>query len=176
VLGVNLWGVIHGIRAFLPVLAAQGEGHIVNTASMAGLIPGAGPIYDASKHAVVAISEDLYQAMKAAGAPVGVSVLCPGWVRTSLVDAGRNWPASLGEMPAHPAGSTAIRQVFRSWVEQGMPPAAVADLVADAVTAGRFWVLTHPEDTQRALARWQSIAEGVNPPVIDWSQLAAETT
>src|SRR5215472_7767421 len=92
VLGVNLWGVIHGIRAFLPVLAAQGEGHIVNTASMAGLIPGL-PIYDASKHAVVAISEDLYQAMKLAGLPVGVSVLCPGRVRTGLSDAGRNWPA-----------------------------------------------------------------------------------
>src|SRR5215467_13893309 len=86
-LGVNLWGVVHGIRAFLPVLAAQGEGHIVNTASVAGLIPGVDPIYDATKHAVVAISENLYQAMKLAGLPVGVSVLCPGFVRTGLMDA-----------------------------------------------------------------------------------------
>jgi len=175
VLGVNLWGVIHGIRAFLPVLAAQGEGHIVNTASMAGLIPGL-PIYDASKHAVVAISEDLYQAMKLAGLPVGVSVLCPGWVRTSLVDAARNWPASLGEMPADPEWVGPIRQQVRNWLDQGMPPAAVADLVADAITADKFWVLTHPEDTQRALARWQSIAEGVNPQVPDLSQLTAEAT
>jgi NAD(P)-dependent dehydrogenase (short-subunit alcohol dehydrogenase family) len=175
VLGVNLWGVIHGIRAFLPVLAAQGEGHVVNTASMAGLIPGL-PIYDASKHAVVAISEDLYQAMKLAGLPVGVSVLCPGWVRTSLVDAARNWPASLGEMPADPEWVEPIRQQVRNWLEQGMPPAAVADLVADAITADKFWVLTHPEDTQRALARWQSIAEGVNPQVPDLSQLTAEAT
>src|SRR5215469_1711980 len=67
VLGVNLWGVIHGIRAFLPVLTAQGEGHIVNTASIAGLIPEAGAAYDASKHAVVAISEDLYQGIKLVG-------------------------------------------------------------------------------------------------------------
>jgi len=71
VLGVNLWGVIHGIRAFLPPLAAQGEGHIVNTASVAGLIPGIGPVYDAAKHAVVAISEDLYQAMNVAMLPIG---------------------------------------------------------------------------------------------------------
>ena len=93
VLGVNLWGVIHGIRAFLPLLAVQGEGHIVNTASIAGLLPGFQPSYDAAKHAVVAISEDLYRAMNTAAVPVGVSVLCPGWVRTSILDAGRNWPA-----------------------------------------------------------------------------------
>jgi NAD(P)-dependent dehydrogenase (short-subunit alcohol dehydrogenase family) len=176
VLGVNLWGVIHGIRAFLPVLAAQGEGHLVNTASMAGLIPGSGPIYDASKHAVVAISENLYQAMKVAGLPVGVSVLCPGWVRTGIVDGARNWPASLGEMPADPEWAEPIRRQFRRWIDQGMPPAAVADLVADAITAGQFWVLTHPGFTERALARWQSIAEGVNPQVPDLSQLTAEAT
>jgi NAD(P)-dependent dehydrogenase (short-subunit alcohol dehydrogenase family) len=176
VFGVNLWGVIYGIRAFLPVLAAQGEGHIVNTASVAGLIPGAGPIYDATKHAVVAISENLYQAMKRAGLPVGVSVLCPGFVRTGILDAGRNWPAILGELPADAAGFENIRQLFRSGVEQGMPPSAVADLVANAITAGRFWVLTHPEHTQRALARWQSIAEGVNPQVLDSSHLTADTT
>ena len=78
VLGVNLWGVIHGIRAFLPLLATQRESYIVNTASAAGLIPATQPPYDAAKHAVVAISEDLYRAMKVAGLPVGVSVLCPG--------------------------------------------------------------------------------------------------
>ena len=77
VLGVNLWGVIHGIRAFLPLLAAQGEGHIVNTASVAGLIPGIGPVYDAAKHAVVAISEDLYRAMNVAASHRG-QCLVPG--------------------------------------------------------------------------------------------------
>ena len=92
VLGVNLWGVIHGVRAFLPVLAAQGEGHIVNTASIAGLLPGFGAAYDATKHAVVALTEDLYLAMQQSGLPIGVSVLCPGWVRTNILDAERNWP------------------------------------------------------------------------------------
>ena len=96
-MGVNFWGVVHGCRAFLPHLI--GGGHIVNTASIAGLAPGFGPSYDASKHAVVAISEDLYHAMQVAGLPVGVSVLCPGWVRTQIVDADRNWPSELGPRP-----------------------------------------------------------------------------
>jgi len=163
VLGVNLWGVIHGIRAFLPLLAAQGEGHIVNTASMAGLMPEAGPSYDAAKHAVVAISEDLYQAMNVARLPIGVSVLCPGWVRTRGLQADRNWPQSLGEVPPRAAAAEVILPHVQRAIDQGMAPAAVADLVADAIAANRFWVFTHPRATQRALDRWQRIAEGRNP-------------
>jgi NAD(P)-dependent dehydrogenase (short-subunit alcohol dehydrogenase family) len=162
VLGVNLWGVIHGIRAFLPVLAAQGEGHIVNTASMAGLIPGI-PIYDATKHAVVAISEDLYRAMSVAMLPIGVSVLCPGWVRTSIHQADRNWPESLGEVPPPAVTAEVLRPYAQRAVDEGMAPAAVADLVADAIAANRFWVFTDPRMTQIALDRWQRIAEGHNP-------------
>ena len=163
VLGVNLWGVIHGIRAFLPVLAAQGEGHIVNTASVAGLVPGIGPSYDATKHAVVAISEDLYQAMNVAMLPVGVSVLCPGWVRTSIAQADRNWSQSLGEVPARAATAEVTEPHVQRAIDEGMAPAAVADLVADAITANRFWVFTDPHFTQMALDRWQRIAEGHNP-------------
>ncbi len=180
VLGVNLWGVIHGIRAFLPLLAMQGEGHIVNTASVAGLLPGFGPSYDAGKHAVVAISEDLYQAMKVAGLPVGVSVLCPGWVRTSLVDAARNWPDGLGEVPEPALTSQVTASHVRRVIDEGIEPAAVADIVADAVTAERFWVFTDPEFTDIAVRRWQRIAEGDNPwmdmdvPGLPVKQLVAE--
>jgi NAD(P)-dependent dehydrogenase (short-subunit alcohol dehydrogenase family) len=163
VLGVNLWGVIHGIRAFLPLLALQGEGHIVNTASVAGLIPGFAPSYDASKHAVVAISEDLFTAMKVAGLPVGVSVLCPGWVRTSIAQADRNWPEKLGEVPPWAATAEVTEPHLHRAIDEGMAPAAVADLVADAITANRFWVFTDPRFTQIALDRWQRIAEGHNP-------------
>jgi hypothetical protein len=165
VLGVNLWGVIHGIRAFLPVLAAQSEGHIVNTASVAGLVPGIGPSYDAAKHAVVAISEDLYQAMNVAMLPIGVSVLCPGWVRTSVVQADRNWPQSLGELPARAATAEVTEPHVQRAVDEGMAPAAVADLVVDAIAANRFWVFTDPHFTQMALGRWQRIAEGRNPQI-----------
>jgi len=96
VIDVNLWGVIHGVRAFLPHLLAGGRGHIVNTASMAGLVPGFNPMYDATKHAVVALTEDLYHSARDLGWPIGVSVLCPGWVRTNIVDAERNRPAAEG--------------------------------------------------------------------------------
>jgi NAD(P)-dependent dehydrogenase (short-subunit alcohol dehydrogenase family) len=163
VLGVNLWGVIHGIRAFLPLLAAQGEGHIVNTASVLGLIPGTSPSYDATKHAVVAISEDLYRAMKVAGLPVGVSVLCPGWVRTGIADADRNWPDGLGEVPPPAVTAEVTVPHVRRAIDEGMAPAAVADLVADAVVAGRFWVLTDPQFTEILLRRWQGIAGGRDP-------------
>jgi len=163
VLGVNLWGVIHGIRAFLPVLAAQSEGHIVNTASIAGLIPGTGPIYDATKHGVVAISEDLYRAMNVARLPVGVSVLCPGWVCTSIMQADRNWPQSLGAVPPRAATAEVTVPHVQRAVDEGMAPADVADLVADAIAANRFWVFTDPRLTQVALDRWQRVAEGHNP-------------
>jgi len=165
VLGVNLWGVIHGLRAFLPVLAGQGCGHIVNTASVAGLIPGAGPPYGATKHAMVAISEDLFTAMQVARLPIGVSVLCPGWVRTSIVQADRYWPASLGEAPPPAATAEVTTAHLQRAVEGGMVPADVADLVADAIAADRFWVFTDPQLTQVALRRWQRIAEGHNPEV-----------
>jgi len=163
VLGVNLWGVIHGIRAFLPLLAAQRDSHIVNTASAAGLIPATSPSYDATKHAVVAISEDLYRAMKIAGLGVGVSVLCPGWVRTSIYQAKRNWPESLGEVPPPAMTAGVIAPHVQRAIDEGMAPAAVAGLVADAVAADRFWVFTDPYFTQRALDRWQRIAAGHNP-------------
>jgi len=163
VIGVNLWGVIHGVRAFLPHLALGGRGHIVNTASMAGLIPALNPIYDATKHAVVAISENLFHDMQAASLPVGVSVLCPGWVRTAFVDADRNWPVGRGEPPPTAAGLAAIDPHLRRANDEGMTPAAVADLVATCIEEERFWVLTHPDWMDMATKRWDSIGEGVNP-------------
>jgi NAD(P)-dependent dehydrogenase (short-subunit alcohol dehydrogenase family) len=163
VLGVNLWGVIHGIRAFLPLLAAQRESHIVNTASAAGLIPATSPSYDAAKHAVVAISEGLYRAMKVVGLPVGVSVACPGWVRTHIYQAKRTWPESLGEVPPPAMTAGIVSPYVQRAIDEGIAPSAVADLVADAIAADRFWVFTDPQFTRVALNRWHDIAEGRNP-------------
>jgi NAD(P)-dependent dehydrogenase (short-subunit alcohol dehydrogenase family) len=163
VIGVNLWGVIHGVRAFLPAMLAQGEGHIVNTASIAGLWPGFVADYDATKHAVVALTEHLYRTVKSLEVPIGVSVLCPGWVRTAIVDAERNWPARLGEKP-DPSPDAALRRPHLNRViDGGMPPADVAELVAGAVEAERFWIFTAPEFMDLAVRRWQAIAEGQNP-------------
>jgi NAD(P)-dependent dehydrogenase (short-subunit alcohol dehydrogenase family) len=127
VLGVNLWGVVHGIREFLPILVRQGEGHIVNTASIAGLNPGSGPIYAASKHAVVALSEELFKLTQMAGRPVGVSVLCPGFVRTAILDSERNWPARLGERPPHSTSWEVLRPYYENALRDGMPAAELTE-------------------------------------------------
>jgi len=163
VLGVNLWGVIYGTRTFLPILLGQGGAHIVNTASINGLMPGSGPIYDAGKHGVVALTEDLFTLTRTYGLPVGVSVLCPGWVRTGIADASRNWPARLGEAPPAVRGAEVVTPLVKKALDEGMSPAAVADLVADAITTGRFWILPHPEFVELAARRWRRIADGEDP-------------
>jgi NAD(P)-dependent dehydrogenase (short-subunit alcohol dehydrogenase family) len=161
VLGVNLWGVIHGCRTFLPHLA--GGGHIVNTASVAGLMPGFGPSYDASKHAVVALTEDLFNTVKVAGLPIGVSVLCPGWVNTKIIDADRNWPAHLGPKPDDdPINGVMVNHARRA-VAEGVTPASIADAVADAVIANRFWIIPQQEFLDLVVERWDTIAERLDP-------------
>jgi NAD(P)-dependent dehydrogenase (short-subunit alcohol dehydrogenase family) len=162
VLGVNLYGVIHGVRAFLPHLFAAGGGHIVNTASIAGLLPGFSPPYDASKHAVVGMTEALYHQMQLAGGVVGVSCLCPGWVRTSILDADRNFPADLGTIEQSPVYAVVRHHVDRA-IAEGATPAAVADLVAQAVQENRFWVFPQRDFLELAIRRWETIGEGVNP-------------
>jgi NAD(P)-dependent dehydrogenase (short-subunit alcohol dehydrogenase family) len=161
VMGVNFWGVVHGCRAFLPHLV--GGGHVVNTASIAGLMTGFTPPYDASKHAVVALSEDLFNTVRVVGLPVGVSVLCPGWVRTSIVDADRNWPSELGHKPDNDPGTAILTQHAQRAIEEGSNPAFVADAVVDAVVADRFWVIPHQEFLDIAANRWETIIERADP-------------
>ncbi|MEQ8435961.1 MAG: SDR family NAD(P)-dependent oxidoreductase [Ilumatobacter fluminis] len=163
VMGVNFWGVVHGIRAFLPHLVMSGGGHIVNTASMAGLYPGLAGPYDASKHAVVAVSENLYNSMQAAQMPVGVSCLCPGWVKTGIVDSDRNWPAELGELPPRDIAQEIQIGHVRRAIDEGMQPSAVASLVLDAVRDDRYWVIPHGDWLEIALERWHRVAERQNP-------------
>jgi NAD(P)-dependent dehydrogenase (short-subunit alcohol dehydrogenase family) len=162
-MGVNFWGVVHGVRAFLPRLIVSGGGHIVNTASMAGLYPGFAPPYDASKHAVVAITEGLYNSMQSAGMPIGVSCLCPGWVKTGLMESERNWPSELGDLPESTPGSEITSNYVKRAIDEGMQPGAVADLVVDAVRSGRYWVFPHPDWIEIAVERFCSIGEQLNP-------------
>ena len=161
VMGVNFWGVVHGCRAFLPHLV--GGGHLVNTASIAGLMPGFAPSYDASKHAVVAMSESLYHTVQLAGLPIGVSVLCPGWVRTNILEADRNWPTELGEKPPDDPANAPVREHINRALAEGRTPASVADAVAEAIEAGRFWVIPHQDFLDLAVARWDTIAERADP-------------
>ncbi len=177
VLGVNLWGVIHGIRSFVPILVQQDAAHIVNTASVAGLVaaPMMGP-YNASKHAVVALSETLHHEFAIVGTAARVSVLCPGWVRTNIATSERNRPAPAGAGSASDAGDVVGmdaeqqtelgRQVLAGMIANGMQPDDVAAQVVDAIRAERFWVLTHDGDDSwmRAVdSRLQSAVDRTNP-------------
>jgi NAD(P)-dependent dehydrogenase (short-subunit alcohol dehydrogenase family) len=142
-LDINLMGVVHGIRSFVPrMLAAKTEGHIVNTASVAGLLSLHGSaVYCATKHAVVTLSECLYQDLRVAGANIGVSVLCPAFVKTGIADSERNRPKELAATNPHAAHYVAG---IRKALEHGKLSAAdVAGITLEAVTAGRFYVLPH---------------------------------
>lgn len=164
VMGVNLHGVIYGTRVFVPVMIEQGgPGHVVNTASMAGLIQGGG-IYGVTKHAVVAFSESLWSQLKTRGLPIGASVLCPGWVRTRIMESERNRP----EAPRPDAGARAaefemIRKVMTGLVEGGMDPLEVGRLVARSVQDERFYILTHPSWGNMIRHRAETIVAGGDP-------------
>jgi NAD(P)-dependent dehydrogenase (short-subunit alcohol dehydrogenase family) len=171
VIGVNMWGVVHGIRTFVPLLLQQGEGHVVNTASVAGLVaaPFMGP-YNASKHAVVGMSETLHHELAFMGSPIKVSVVCPGWVNTRIADADRNRPAHL--TPAEEAAqggaqASTMRDMLQSMLENGMAPDEVAGKVVDAIRNEKFWVLTHDDESdmwvQAVNRRVDSLQHRTNP-------------
>jgi NAD(P)-dependent dehydrogenase (short-subunit alcohol dehydrogenase family) len=162
IIGVNLLGVVHGIATFVPLLMEQGEGHVVNTASIAGLTTTAflGP-YHATKFAVVAMSEVLYKDLQVAGSPVGVSVLCPGFVRTRIAESDRNRPAWAPGREVE--GAEQLRGVIQGMVDGGIPPATVAERVIDAVKTDTFYILTHPELTEAITIRCDDIVQG-RPP------------
>lgn len=166
VLGVNLYGVIHGIRSFVPRIIDSGGGHIVNTASMAGLTsaPGMGP-YNVSKHAVVTLSETLALELAMTHPEVGVTVLCPGWVRTRINRSERNRPVDASRSGSEPddAAVPALRSMIDDLIETGLEPADVADLVVEAVRTSRFSVLTHPEWIGMVRDRTERLLSGETP-------------
>jgi len=166
VLGVNMWGVIHGVRVFTPIMLKQGsEGHIVNTASVAGLIspPGMG-IYCVSKHAVVTLTECLHHDLAQQTDKVKCSVLCPAYVPTGIADSGRNRPAELSETRHKTAADLALDASLKKAVQSGKLSAAdVAQKVFEAVREGRFYILTHPKIKPSIQWRMEDILQERNP-------------
>lgn len=149
VIDVDLYGVIYGLNAFLPVFLEQNEGHVVNTASLAGLggAPGMGP-YCAAKFAVVGLSESLFQELLLTNSNVGVSVLCPGFVKTRIHESSRNMPNELVSYNESPAAQF-IAGAATQAVNAGIDAADVATLVEDAVTYNKFWILPHERSALR---------------------------
>jgi NAD(P)-dependent dehydrogenase (short-subunit alcohol dehydrogenase family) len=167
ILGVNLMGIVHGIRSFLPIMIAQDtEAHIVNTASLAGLIP-AGTLYGTSKFAVVGLSENVYLELQRGGFKPRMSVLCPSFVDTNIMNSNRNRPAEFAiETPAQPGPvALAIREWVSEQCKNGLSPRAVGEQVLVAIREERFYILTHPEYNPVIEQRMKDILSGANPTV-----------
>ena len=165
-LGVNLWGVIHGVRAFTPLLLAQDEGHIVNTASVAGLInPPGSAMYNVTKHAVVALTETLFHDLAGRNSKVGCSVLCPAYVPTGIADSERSRPAALANPGATKSAEQQAREdMLKKAVRSGRLSADdIGAAVLAAVKEERFYILTHPRIKGAIQARMEDILEGRSP-------------
>jgi NAD(P)-dependent dehydrogenase (short-subunit alcohol dehydrogenase family) len=169
VLGVNLWSVIHGLRLFIPQMLKQGdECHIVNTASMAGLTSN--PFmatYNVTKHAVVTLSETVFQELQFAKANIGVSVLCPAWVKTGIAESERNRPTDLtnpGAASAKPDPiSVLLEQQVKALIAGGLEPAQIGQAVFDAVKNRTFYILTHEDTIPAVQRRCDEIVNRKNP-------------
>ena len=161
VLGVNLHGVINGIASFVPKMLAAGEhGHIVNTASIGGLIAGlALPAYSVSKHAVVALSECLYNDLARERTEIGVSVLCPGWINTDIGDSDRN----RDDKPQLTPELLRSRNAFKQSISGGLDPTTVGAIVLEGIFNKRFYLYTHPEWNYAIEDRFKSILAGDKP-------------
>jgi len=171
-LGVNVWGVVHGIRTFVPLLLEEEEGHVVNTASMAAVttIPFAG-IYHMTKHAVLALSECLYHELRARGARVGVSVVCPEMVATRIDTAERNRPERLrGTAGATPESELVTRSIADA-VKRGIAPEQIAERTLRAIREDRFYVLSDDSWRELANGRCEDVRLARNPtlrvPTVD---------
>lgn len=161
IVDVNLMGVVNGIRAFAPRLVEQDEGHIVNTASAAGLVTG--PLmspYYATKHAVVALTESLHLDLGQAKSQVRASVLCPEWVRTGISGSERNRPEDVSPSPVAAEGEASLMSPL---VESGLEPEEVASTTLDGIRKGRFWIFTHSSTLPSARKRWQAIEADDEP-------------
>ena len=167
VLGVNLYGVVHGLRSFVPRIIESGGGHVVNIASMAGLTSNPGmAVYNVTKHSVVTLSETLALDLSLTHPEVGVTVVCPGWVRTQINRSERNRPERAGSaLDVEPATELQcdLRSIVDGLIESGLEPDDVADMILDAVRTGRFTVLTHPEWQAMVTRRVEGLLAGEQP-------------
>ena len=167
ILGVNLMGVIHGVRTFLPILINQGVGgHIVNTASLAGLVSGENTPYAVTKFGVVALSEGVYLELKRGSYGPSISVLCPGFVDTNILSSARNRPAELADTTETGPVGDVVRQWMAEQLKQGLSARQVGNQVLAAIREDRFYILTHPDWNPMIERRLQNILAGENPQLL----------
>ena len=168
VMGVNFWGVLYGLQVFVPHMLEHGEeGHIVNTASLAGLMPGGGA-YSVSKHAVLTMTEGLYQQFQAMGANLSASVLCPGFVNTNIAHADRNRPEEYGGTTERSAEQ---EQAIALLLGGGMDPDQVADIVFDSIVEQRCYILPHPAWDDVVRGRVEHVLAREAPISVDMEEM-----
>ena len=166
VIGVNLWGVIHGIRTFVPIMLKQNRpAHIVNTASIAGLMKGhhSAP-YITTKHAVVALTEQLAVDFERLKAPIGASALCPSWVNTRINESGRNRPTNLRNATEIPPTPEMLKrwEQMQAFIKQATPPAVIADAVfEEGIRQGKLYIIPHKETAQVIKNRFDGIMKDI---------------
>ena len=167
VLGVDLWGVIHGVRVFTPIMLRQNSpSHIINTASVAGMLSTQGmAAYNVAKHGVVTLSETLYHDLKRRAATIDVSVLCPAWVNTAIWDSARNRPEDLQNSVERKAGDDIkLEESARHAIQSGKVTAPmVAEIVFAAIEANQFYILTHPKIKKWVGLRVEDILQDRQP-------------
>jgi NAD(P)-dependent dehydrogenase (short-subunit alcohol dehydrogenase family) len=157
VMGVNFYGVLYGIRAFVPHMLEHGEpSQIVNTASLAALLPGGGT-YGVSKHGVLALTEGLQRDFADRGANINASVLCPGFVDTNIHAAERNRPEDMAAGDATPEQDAMVAALMQDMLTKGKPPAEIAETVFRSIAEGRFYILPHPAWDEFVLGRTQQV-------------------
>ena len=171
--GVNMMGVVHGLRSFIPrMLAGRQEGHVVNTASIAGLISGAAtPVYSAAKHAVVRISEALYASLAEMKAPIGVTCLCPGIVQTRIYDSERNRPQDLVPASGIALEKKELHEAIVKLRPGGLTAEGVAEMVHAAVTANQLYLLTSDAFDEAVRDRSECVLARRNPVFPDLLKL-----
>jgi NAD(P)-dependent dehydrogenase (short-subunit alcohol dehydrogenase family) len=170
VIDVNLWGLINGVRAFVPGLVAQGEGHVLVTASIGGLIGSPGmAAYSASKHAAIGLAESLREDLRLAGSAVGVTALCPGFTRTRMNDSARSWPEHLGAPPEDglASGHPQLRDAFLARMDDAADPAEVASAALQAVRANLFWAVTDDGIGPRLSEHLAPVLRGQSAEAVD---------
>jgi NAD(P)-dependent dehydrogenase (short-subunit alcohol dehydrogenase family) len=169
VMGVNFWGVLYGLQVFVPHMLAHGEeGHIVSTASLAGLMPGGGP-YSVSKHGVLALSEGLHRDLKLRGSKIGASVLCPGFVNTNIFDSERNRPKELAQhvAPSEPG----MLDAARAMLAQGKQPPEIAEIVFRSISNDEFYILPHPAWDSIVRSRVDHVIGRKAPVTLDFEDM-----
>lgn len=172
--GVNFNGVLYGLQAFVPHMLEHDErGHIVNTASLAAVLPGGGT-YGVSKHGVLVLTETLYNDLKARGAAISASVLCPGFVNTQIHDAERNRPSELRNQASE--GASEMVAAARAMLEQGKPPAEIANVVAQSIEEDRLYILPHPAWDDFVSSRTEHILARGGPATLDLPTMMARRT